>query len=128
MKKNDKDIYLELLNIIKDKQDEGTKVVLELDKKLDLHIQKTEIELSSINKLDQEQNKLLENHIKRTALLEKSLEEHKFDNFKTFKDFSDKIVESSKPLEFLKLLSKLVLLIGGLSGSLYALYRILELI
>jgi len=54
-KKDKDDIYLNLLNKIQEQSKETQNTVIDLDKKVDLHIQKTEYELSRINALDEEQ-------------------------------------------------------------------------
>ena len=126
MRKSDKDIYLELLKEIKDKQDESKKLVLNLDKKLELHVQKTELELVSINKLDKQQNELLEDHMRRTELLEKSLDQHRFENFRTKEELHKKIEKANKPMEYIKVFGTVILWLGGLAGSAFAIGRFFE--
>lgn len=54
-----------------DKLDRTHEVVTTLDKKLDLHVQRTEQEFEAIRHLDAQQNDLLAEHAKRSDRLEK---------------------------------------------------------
>ena len=58
------DKIFELLSNLDDK-------VTSIDKKLDLHVQRTEFELARIHDLDLEQNQILEEHHKRSDALAK---------------------------------------------------------
>lgn len=53
-----------------DKLDRTHEVVTVLDKKLDLHVQRTEQEFEAIKTLDEHQNQLLAEHAKRSDRLE----------------------------------------------------------
>ena len=52
-----------LLNKISDQVTEQTKVIANLDKKVDLNIQKVQYELEKIHTLDEQQNQLIDKHI-----------------------------------------------------------------
>lgn len=54
---------IEELKNIRISQDSLEECVDTLDKRVELHIQKTEYELASLNKMDQKQNELLAEHI-----------------------------------------------------------------
>lgn len=74
------DKILDRLDDIAQKQSEqhqeSMKGLNKLDKKVDLHIQKTDYRLESINNLDQEQNDILEDHVRGVEALEKIHETH----------------------------------------------------
>ena len=74
---DDSDIYLELLNRISEQSSNTQKAIFELDKKLDLHIQKTQLELEGIHSLDRQQNKLLDEHIAGVLTLRNMFETQK---------------------------------------------------
>lgn len=64
------DNYLdEMMKKLLDQSEETQKTVISFDKKLDLHIQKTELQLEQIHKLDEKQNAILEEHHKRSDAL-----------------------------------------------------------
>jgi hypothetical protein len=69
--KNSK-FYVNILTKISDQQQEMTSCVKDLDKKLELHIQKTEFELKAINELDTQQNAILSEHVRRSNAIEES--------------------------------------------------------
>ena len=56
-------LVVDELRKIAEHQDAHTRCISKLDKKIDLHIQKTEYELKAINALDEQQNKLIDQHI-----------------------------------------------------------------
>lgn len=72
---NQKAILLGLKEVAQ-KVDSQHDHLLAIDKKIDLHIQKTEYELGAINALDEHQNTLLDEHIRGVRTLEKMLEAH----------------------------------------------------
>lgn len=59
----------QLINRILDKLDQTHEVVTSLDKKVDLHVQRTEQEFKAIAILDAQQNELLSEHAKRSDRL-----------------------------------------------------------
>lgn len=60
----------QLITRMLDKLDKTHEVVISLDKKLDLHVQRTEQEFEAIRVLDEHQNQLLAEHSKRSDRLE----------------------------------------------------------
>ena len=86
-----------------------------LDKKLDLHIQKTEFELKRINEQDEHQNRLLDEHIAGVNTLKELLEAH---------DRKDevKFAKLEAPQKWWKMTSritvKLVVSVGAIAGAL----------
>lgn len=61
----------QLLSRMLDKLDKTHEVVTSLDKKLDLHVLRTEQEFEAIRVLDENQNDLLAEHAKRSDRLER---------------------------------------------------------
>lgn len=102
----------------RDARIENMKAFSDLDKKVDLHIQKTEHELRSINELDKVQNKLLDQHIEGVNTLKKIYDAHESSNNARFS-------ELEKPRQFLTTATKMVLWLGGIGT---AVMGILELI
>lgn len=84
---------------------ESTQCMQKLDKKLDLHIQKMTYELANINELDQQQNALLDEHIKRTTIAERRLD------------------ALEEPRKYIKTTMKVLLTIGGVTGAIYSIMR-----
>jgi hypothetical protein len=60
----------QLITLVLEKLDKTHGIVTNLDKKLDLHVQRTEQEFEAIKVLDEHQNRLLEEHAKRSDRLE----------------------------------------------------------
>jgi hypothetical protein len=60
----------QLITLMLEKLDKTHGIVTNLDKKLDLHVQRTEQEFEAIKVLDEHQNRLLEEHAKRSDRLE----------------------------------------------------------
>ena len=59
-----------------------------LDKKLDLHVQKMDYELSGIRVMDEQQNKLIDQHIEGVKTLRSIFEAHEKVDEKHFQDMS----------------------------------------
>lgn len=97
---------------------ENTKLFADLDKKVDLHIQKTEYELKSIHAQDARQNELLDQHIAGVNTLKAIHDEHVKENNIRF----SKIEE---PRKIIKGITKLVVWLGGIGTAVVA---ILEMI
>lgn len=85
-----------------------------LDKKLDLHIQKTEFELTRVREQDEHQNRLLGEHIAGVNTLRELLEAHdKKDEAKFAKlEAPRKWWNMTKKMAF-----KLVISLGAIAGS-----------
>ena len=120
-KKKPSDPYFELLNQISDQVQISTVAIAALDKKVDLHIQRTELELKSINKLDERQNDLLAEHIAGVNTLKAIFENHdkidqeRFDRLET-------------PQKFLSLGWKVSLSFLGACSGIYYLCRLLGIL
>lgn len=76
LEKQYKELVIDELRKIADRQEATSKCISKLDKKLDLHIQKTEYELKAINSLDEQQNKLIDQHIEGVKGVIKLVETH----------------------------------------------------
>lgn len=140
---NEKEYLSEMVRKLLDQSSETQRYVVALDKKVDLHIQKTELQLDLIQKLDLEQNAILEEHHKRSTRLEEDnrLREHalrlelaKFDQLlaekmsKTDVDIINKrISKIEKPREWLKIFGKVLIALGTGAGALYTIYQLIEL-
>lgn len=105
----DKDIIL-LLNSIASDGRETRSAVQALDKKVDLHIQKTELELKNINKLDEQQNDLLDKHIEGVNTLKKWCDTHEKANEKRFSKLE-------APRKWLKMTKDGLLWISAVAGA-----------
>lgn len=81
-----------------------------LDKKVDLHIQKTEYELEGIHKQDGIQNKLLDEHIAGVKTLTAIHDLH-------VKENEDRFGKLEEPRKFLKTLGKIFVACGAAGGA-----------
>jgi hypothetical protein len=117
-KLEDDELRLLLLRIA-DKSDETQKSIIGLDKKVDLHIQKTEYELKEINKLDQIQNQQLADHIEGVNTLKKMYEAHE-------KADADRFADIEAPRKWFKFTVKFLMGMGALAGSIMAVIKFLH--
>lgn len=90
-----------------------------LDKKLDLHIQKTEYELQKINELDNIQNKLLDQHIEGVNTLKKWCEVHEKANEFRF----NKLEEPKKLAQYA---TRIIITVGSLAAAFTAIAKFLK--
>ncbi len=63
IEKEYRQMLIDELKHIASNQEATTRCIAKLEKKIDLHIQRTEYELKAINALDEQQNKLIDQHI-----------------------------------------------------------------
>lgn len=82
-----------------DKLDKTHEVVTSLDKKLDLHVQRTEQEFEAIRVLDAHQNELLAEHSKRSDRLE---EDNKLREAALRKEMSENVQTLDKRVSVLE--------------------------
>ena len=94
----------------RDARTENMKAFSDLDKKVDLHIQRTEYELKSINEQDAIQNKLLDQHIEGVNTLKKIYDAHELSN-------NERFAKIEEPRKFLKNVTKVLLWLGGLGTA-----------
>ena len=103
-----------LLERILRQSEETQKAVVALDKKIDLHIQKTEIELEHIGNLDEEQNRILDEHQKRCTEIEK-------DNILREQglraDFEKRFQEVERPQIWIKTTLKYAIILGSMVSA-----------
>lgn len=105
------DLMYGLLQQAVQKMDGVRDDVSKLDKKLDLHIQKTEFELSRINELDETQNQLLDQHIQGVNTLKRWCDDHEKMNNARF-------VRLEEPRKWLKTTKNGILWISAVAGAL----------
>lgn len=130
--KPSKDVYLAILNKIsgqveeahkqsKEAQEQSKKTqecVNKLDKKLDLTRQEMKYEIKAINKLDEQQNKELAEHIEGVNTLKamhKDMREH----------FDTRMTKLEEPRKALSLLKKWLIGAGTVAGAIFAIGRVL---
>ena len=119
---NEHDI-MEALQKVLDKTEETSDCVRKLDKKVDLHIQKTELELEHIRELDQKQNQLLDEHAARSDRLEKdnALRERALNQ-----KFEERFQNIEKPREWAKTTARVFFWIASSAGATYGLFEFFE--
>lgn len=108
------ELLLEGQRQLADKHDETQRSVANLDKKLDLHIQKTELELRGINELDAIQNKLLDQHIEGVNTLKRWADGHETANSQRFQKLEEK---HAAPRKWLKTAAKIIVTLGALATA-----------
>lgn len=103
----------------RDARTENMKAFSDLDKKVDLHIQRTEYELKSIHEQDAIQNKLLDQHIEGVNTLKKIYDVHEASN-------NTRFAKLEEPRKFLKSATKAVLWLGGLGTAAMGIIEIIS--
>lgn len=121
MSNSQKDSHLEALIEIKGMLKDSSSFMVQLDKKLDLHIQKTEYELAAIEKMDVQQNKLLDEHIEGVNTLKKWADDHSKQNEQRF-------LELAKPQIGWAFIVRTLTVVASLSGGLYYALKVLGVI
>ena len=122
----------DLLNKILKQTEKTQECIVGLDKKLDLHVQKTDIELKHISELDREQNRILEEHHNRSIQLEKDniLREQglrqefdqKIESGK--EEIESRLVAIESPGKWLSTTLKLIFKVGLGAGTVFAFYQV----
>lgn len=136
---NEQEYLREMLGKLLSQSEETQKTVTSLDKKVDLHIQKTELQLDQIHKLDQEQNEILEEHHKRSDALARDNELREKGLRRDLKKVEDRLEAKAaqtdidkldgrlekieKPREFLSHFLKIIAGLGTLAGAVYSFYQ-----
>lgn len=136
------DIYLKLLEEISQdlKESKGEQKQLrecfeKLDKKVDLHIQKTEFELKRIIEQDQIQNDILAFHSQRSTelkrendLMEKRLRAEVFGEGSPApeKSLRGRIEALEEPREWLRGGKRILLATGGLAAAVFGIIKAIE--
>ena len=114
----------ETTNNTNKKIDETIDHVVELDKKIDLHIQKTEYELLSISKLDMQQNELLAEHSQRSTELKRDNDLKEMSIKAELRLIEERIEQLEKPAELLKSIRNIIVYLGSVGTALYAISKI----
>ena len=110
--------HLEILAKISVQVDHTQKCLDMLDQKVDLSVKKLESEIIAINKLDEQQNKILEEHIAGVNTLKQMHELQK-------KEVAARLAELEKPGEWLKMTRKGILWLGGIAAALAAILKLI---
>ena len=82
-----------------------------LDKKIDLHIQGTAYELKAINRLDEQQNKLIDQHIDGVKTLKALIDRNENHNETRFQKIEE-------PKKLIGLFTKVMIVVGSIGASL----------
>jgi DNA polymerase III gamma/tau subunit len=120
---DDNNNLMEVIKQVLERTEETKECVQRLDKKVDLHIQKTEIELSQIAELDARQNMILEEHAKRSDRLERDniLREEGLR-----KEFDQRFEKIEKPREWIITTGKVFFWLASAAGALYGAYEFIN--
>jgi hypothetical protein len=122
----------QLITLVLEKLDKTHGIVTNLDKKLDLHVQRTEQEFEAIKVLDEQQNALLDEHAKRSDRLEKDnvLREAqlKLEFGTTVNGLDNRVSALEAPLKWFLTTKKGLMWVAGIATSLVALIELLKFI
>lgn len=110
-------IHLDILQRVSDQMQDTQECVMKLDKKLDLSIQKMSYELGKINTLDEQQNKLIDEHIDGVETLKDLYELHK-------KESNERLQKLEEPRIVRKTLIKWIVTTGSVAGAIYAIGKV----
>lgn len=102
------------------KQDQTMDLMQSMDKKVDLHIQKTELEFQRINALDEQQNELLDKHIEGVNTLKKWCDTHERANDRRFE-----VLE--RPRKWLKMTKEILMWLSAVAGAILMLAKFFNL-
>jgi len=107
------------------------KILLELmNKKIDKLVDINEKQNEKLAEHDvklAEYNGSLREHMRRTELLELSMEEHKIQSQKNHDAIHNEIGPLLEKETFKKQMKKYIMALGAIAGSIYAIFRLLEL-
>ena len=122
----------QLIARMMDKLDKTHEVVTTLDKKLDLHVQRTEQEFEAIRKLDQDQNALLAEHAKRSDRLEEDnkLREAALRNefSTTAKDLDKRVSVLETPWKWILTTKKGIMWLAAIATSVAGVVELIKLL
>lgn len=110
---------LSILNSIAERSEETKDLVQALDKKVDLHIQRTQLEFERINELDARQNELLDKHIEGVNTLKKWCDSHERANEK-------RLSKLEAPRKWLQMTKDGLLWISAVAGAILVLAKFLH--
>jgi hypothetical protein len=117
MKATDFQMVLGELKRISDKQDATNNTVALMDKRLELHAQKTDLELRRIVDLDNAQNKLLDQHILGVNTLKQIHDQ-------SVREFDLRMIALEEPKKLIKLAAQIFVGLGGVAGAITAIYGV----
>ena len=100
-------ILIEKLFALSEGQEKTLSSVAELDKKLEINITETRHELEKIHKLDDHQNRLLEEHIAGVKAVKELVMSHKKEWGEKIQSMDDRVVKIEEPRKALSLLIKI---------------------
>jgi superfamily II helicase len=134
-----KTLLIDELRTLSSIQKETSECFVQLDKKLDLHIQKTQHELEKINTLDLHQNDLLDQHIRGVNTIKDMHVSHREETKQQIEIMSQKLdlqrqetvarLETlEKPYDLVKYAGKVLTWVGAIAGSLYAILKLMEIL
>lgn len=103
----------------RDARTENMKAFSDLDKKVDLHIQRTEYELKNIHEQDAIQNKLLDQHIEGVNTLKRIYDAHDASNNTRFEKLE-------KPREWIKTTTRIIIWLGGIGTAVVAVVEMIR--
>ena len=110
--------HLEVLAKISSQVDHTQKCLDMLDQKVDLSVKKLEAEIVAINRLDEQQNRILEEHIAGVNTLKEMHELQK-------KEVAARLAELEKPGEWLKMTRKGILWLGGIAAAITTILKLI---
>lgn len=116
---NDDFLATTLATVLK-KQDQAMDLMQTIDKKVDLHIQKTELKFEQIHNLDEQQNLLLDKHIEGVNTLKKWCDSHERANDRRFE-----VLE--RPRKWLKMTKEILMWMSAVAGALLVIAKFLNL-
>lgn len=124
---------LEISDQTKAKLGEMNDEIKSLDKRLELHIQKTEYATEQLKRIDETQGEILKEYKNRTESIGSELQElsvdfsARLDELETkteeLAEVEEKIKKLEKPQEFIKTLGSTILVIASILGALYTIYE-----
>ena len=117
-----REIY-SLLNSVVEKIDKVGTDIYHLDKKVDLHIQKTEFEFKEIRKLDDEQNQLLAQHAQRSEEIKR---DNELREAAIRKEYSQRLDDLEAPRKWWNTTTKVILTLGGIATAIITIAKLLH--
>jgi phage-related tail protein len=96
-----------------------------MDKKLDLHIQKTELEFSRVRELDVEQNRILEEHHKRSTELKRDNDLRETSLRKEMKVLDARLERVEFPKKAILWARRMLIWVASAAGAVAAIYTLL---
>lgn len=102
--------------------------IAELDKKIDLHTQKTEYELKSIKELDDRQNQILEEHHQRSSELKRDNDQREAMLKKEIASVENRVQALEQPRKWWSATKKFLLNAGKVAAASTAIWAAYEIV